>query len=782
MVAATTVTTTECVTAASIVDPIPRKRVTRSRSQKKNSCTATTSNNNDSIGKKKTGEAAKCTTDGLSNIHSPPVVVTSSYFHTGSTVATESQLEQQQRSPQVTVVNNAIEPTASSSDDDNDEWEEVDQGASDDGMDEGQDMDSIAGGDDIDVQMAHYKPSVDGVLQIEIESGSGAKGATKKSLDPWEAKRRKTNAQKRQNQIHLHKTHLLCFIGCGIHLNVLTFLPHIQGISLSLVDFVFPKVPSSLDLKTIEKLIQNFTRAFKYTPDEDVDGDEEALSTSKSTSASSPKVNGVSPTVQTEMKKGPSIEERLVHCLTHRKARNSLEYILAFVSLLRIMRFNLKKDLQVRLCLGMNPVTVHPSGLIPSKKQEASAVRNKKQPASTNSTTKGKYKSKNKRGVLSSSDESDYEIQVTRMSRAKTLNPTKRSTAKAVKESPPKTTLAVWPEVHLDSGRWVSLYFLDSILIDDPNALISKLKINPLYVFAFDDLNRLKDVTARYATNFLEPSFRKDRADGKWLDATLSKFTSSSISKEDENEDYELQIKLSERPMPKSIAAFKNHPFYILKRHLLVYEAIYPNDAQPVAFFHDEPVYDRNNVRFVRSKEFWKREARVVKPNEEAYKFTKGKKKWSRALKVYIDDPPRELFGEWQTEPYDPPTAENGIVPRNEFNNVELFKPSMLPKGCVHLRIPGLLKVAKKLNIDCVPAVIGFDNVKGSGGVVPTFDGFVVCEEFAEILIEAHQEEEFNKEQKKHSKRLARIYANWRRLTKALLIRQKLREKYSDCT
>ena len=44
-----------------------------------------------------------------------------------------------------------------------------------------------------------------------------------------------------------------------------------------------------------------------------------------------------------------------------------------------------------------------------------------------------------------------------------------------------------------------------------------------------------------------------------------------------------------------------------------------------------------------------------------------------------------ELFGEWQVEPYDPPTAKDGKVPRNEFGNVELFKPSMLPKGCVHV-------------------------------------------------------------------------------------------------
>lgn len=53
-----------------------------------------------------------------------------------------------------------------------------------------------------------------------------------------------------------------------------------------------------------------------------------------------------------------------------------------------------------------------------------------------------------------------------------------------------------------------------------------------------------------------------------------------------------------------------------------------------------------------------------------------------------ISEPPKdlELFGLWQVEDYVPPKAENGKVPRNAFGNVELFKPSMLPKGTVYLQ------------------------------------------------------------------------------------------------
>ena len=51
-----------------------------------------------------------------------------------------------------------------------------------------------------------------------------------------------------------------------------------------------------------------------------------------------------------------------------------------------------------------------------------------------------------------------------------------------------------------------------------------------------------------------------------------------------------------------------------------------------------------------------------------------------------IKDRPLELYGEWQVEDYIPPPAVDGKVPRNEYGNVELFKPTMLPKGTVHLK------------------------------------------------------------------------------------------------
>ena len=46
-----------------------------------------------------------------------------------------------------------------------------------------------------------------------------------------------------------------------------------------------------------------------------------------------------------------------------------------------------------------------------------------------------------------------------------------------------------------------------------------------------------------------------------------------------------------------------------------------------------------------------------------------------------------------------------------------------------------LNRVARKLGIDCAPAVTGFDF--HSGGCHPLVDGYVVCEEFKDTLLDA---------------------------------------------
>ncbi|KAH8407649.1 hypothetical protein KR222_009402 [Zaprionus bogoriensis] len=298
---------------------------------------------------------------------------------------------------------------------------------------------------------------------------------------------------------------------------------------------------------------------------------------------------------------------------------------------------------------------------------------------------------------------------------------------------------------------------------------------NLAYVFAFQDDQSLKDVTARYCTSWTT-TVRKSRVEKSWLDETIAPYLGRR-TKRDIAENEQLRRIHSDKPLPKSISEFKDHPLYVLERHLLKFQGIYPADAPTLGFIRGEAVYSRDCVHLLHSRDIWLKSARVVKLGEQPYKIVKARPKWDKLTRSVIKDQPLEIFGYWQTQDYEPPTAENGLVPRNAYGNVELFKECMLPKKTVHLRLPGLMRICKKLNIDCANAVIGFDFHQGA--CHPMYDGFVICEEFAEIVTAAWEEDQQEQARKEQEKYEARVYGNWKKLIKGLLIRERLKRKYN---
>ncbi|ESO08232.1 hypothetical protein HELRODRAFT_75665 [Helobdella robusta] len=102
-----------------------------------------------------------------------------------------------------------------------------------------------------------------------------------------------------------------------------------------------------------------------------------------------------------------------------------------------------------------------------------------------------------------------------------------------------------------------------------------------------------------------------------------------------------------------------------------------------------------------------------------------------------------ELFGRWQTEQFIPMPAIDGKVPKNEFGNVELFQPWMLPGGTVYI------------------------------------EGWVVCEEHKDILLSAWQDEQKRIRLEEKKKNEERIMNNWKILIKGVLIRERLRKDFN---
>ncbi|RUS76983.1 hypothetical protein EGW08_015270 [Elysia chlorotica] len=295
------------------------------------------------------------------------------------------------------------------------------------------------------------------------------------------------------------------------------------------------------------------------------------------------------------------------------------------------------------------------------------------------------------------------------------------------------------------------------------------------YVVAFKNDGGVKDVTARYAKLWMSHT-RKQRADSEWWEESLAPFNTTPHSANMEEDD-EIKGQLLVRPMPTSIGDLKNHPLYALRRHLLKFEAIYPDTAMPLGYIKQEPIYARECVQTLHSRDNWLKEGRMVRLGEQPYKMVKSRPKWNKP-KDNPDELDLELYGEWQTEKYIPPPAVNGKVPKNEYGNLELFKPWMLPLGTVQLKVNGLQRIARKLGIDVAPAMIGWDH--HSGHAHPVFDGVVVCEEHADTLMVAWTEDQEIQEQREIEKVEKRVYGNWRLLIRGLLIKNRLAEKFSQ--
>lgn len=81
------------------------------------------------------------------------------------------------------------------------------------------------------------------------------------------------------------------------------------------------------------------------------------------------------------------------------------------------------------------------------------------------------------------------------------------------------------------------------------------------------------------------------------------------------------------KPLPQSVSEYKDHPLYVLRRHLLKFQSIYPQDVKPLGFFREEPVFSRDNLVTLHSKQTWLKFARVIRPLENAYKVVKGRLK-----------------------------------------------------------------------------------------------------------------------------------------------------------
>ncbi|XP_020239639.1 DNA repair protein RAD4 isoform X3 [Cajanus cajan] len=368
-----------------------------------------------------------------------------------------------------------------------------------------------------------------------------------------------------------------------------------------------------------------------------------------------------------------------------------------------------------------------------------------------------------------------------------------------------------WAEVYCSeenlTGKWVHVDAVNLIIDgeDKVEAMVAACKTSLRYVVAFAGQGA-KDVTRRYCMKWYK--IASHRVNSSWWDSVLAPLrdlesgatggvshlrTNQRISSESNMsdsfvptrssvEDIELETRALTEPLPTNQQAYKSHPLYAIEKWLTKYQVLHPQ-GPILGFCSGHPVYPRTCVQTVKTKERWLREGLQVKLNEHPVKELQRSIKPQKIQDSEPDDygctdsmGKIKFYGKWQLEPLNLPHPVNGIVPKNERGQVDVWSEKCLPPGTVHLRFPKAFSVAKRLEIDYAPAMVGFEFKNGRS--YPVFDGIVVCTEFKDVLLEAHAEEDERRQAEEKKRDETQALSRWYQLLSSIVTRQRLNNRY----
>ncbi|PVH98953.1 DNA repair protein rhp42 [Periconia macrospinosa] len=242
----------------------------------------------------------------------------------------------------------------------------------------------------------------------------------------------------------------------------------------------------------------------------------------------------------------------------------------------------------------------------------------------------------------------------------------------------------------------------------------------------------------------------------------------------------------------ETLQGYKNSTEYALERHLRREEAVNPG-AKIVRHFvtgkgdkqKQEPVYFRKDVVVCKSTESWHKEGREVREGEQPLKYVP-----MRAVTVNrkreIEERQREeggkvqqgLYSKAQTDWIIPDPIVDGKIPRNAFGNIDVYVPTMIPKGAIHIPLKGTARICKKLSIDYAEACTGFEF--GKQRAVPILTGVVVAAENEDLVIDAWEADQEQKAAKEADKKEKLILGMWKKFFVGLRTVHRLRREYGD--
>ncbi|KAI9807586.1 MAG: hypothetical protein M1825_005526 [Sarcosagium campestre] len=373
--------------------------------------------------------------------------------------------------------------------------------------------------------------------------------------------------------------------------------------------------------------------------------------------------------------------------------------------------------------------------------------------------------------------------------------PTKR---KRIRQSPYPV---YWVECFNEAlQKWIPVDPLVTNTIAKPTKFeppASDTKNSMAYVIAVEEESVVRDVTRRY-TKAYNAKTRKSRVEAtkggvKWWTKALRHFSRGWSLDRDQVEDSELASHEAQEPMPRNVQDFKDHPYYALERHLRRNEVIHPKSsighvatgrasvASPKK--PSEPVYRRRDVHVVKSADGWYRIGREIKTGEQPLKFIRRPRKRARSLDgngsddsdadaVVDEDGDTGVYAFFQTTLYKPPPVVNGRIPKNAYGNLDIYSPSMVPEGGVHLQYPSAAHAARIIGIDYADAVTGFQ-FRGRHGTA-IVRGIIVAAEYqpaVEAVAKSMHDEQVEEENARKSLEALRL---WKRFLAALRIKERI--------
>lgn len=306
------------------------------------------------------------------------------------------------------------------------------------------------------------------------------------------------------------------------------------------------------------------------------------------------------------------------------------------------------------------------------------------------------------------------------------------------------------------------------------------------YVVAFEEDASARDVTRRYAKAF-NAKTRKLRVEStwngeRWWARALRVYEKPFLEDRDEAEVSELTAKVASEPMPRNVQDFKDHPIYALERHLRRNEVIHPKRVTGQVSLGKsgsksqklEPVYRRTDVHACRSADGWYRLGRDIKIGEQPLKRVRANRN-----KLRINDDGENdttevpVYAHFQTNVYKPPPVVQGKIPKNIYGNLDIYTPTMVPPGGVHINHPAAPQAAKILGIDYADAVTGFD-FKGRHGTA-VIRGAIIASEYHEALEEVLNGLEHERLQAEQEVKSAEALGMWKHFLLKLQIAERVK-------